>query len=317
MSKRVKAIFILAVIGCLIALVGCGKDESQDKQDSKGTADSGASQASHKLHIATTFYPMYEFTKQIVKDKAQVDLLIPATVEPHDWDPSPKDIEHIQKSDLLVYNSPEMETWAPNVQKSVSHVEFVQASKGIDLMKSAEEEEGSNLDPHVWLDPVLAEKEVETITQAIVKKDPDNKAFYEKNSEDYLKQLQQLDDLFRTTLADAPKKDIITQHAAFGYLAKEYGLNQVPIAGLEPDQEPSAKRLAELKTFAQKNKINIIYFEEVASPKVAQALADEVGAKAVVLSPLEGLTKKEQEQGLDYIEMMKRNLDALKQSLLK
>lgn len=306
--KRFRFKVFLALLMCSLAIAGCSNNESQsNSKDSK-------------LHIATTFYPMYEFTKNITKDKAQVDLLIPANVEPHDWDPSPKDIEKIQKSDLLIYNSPELETWAPDLQKSINNVKFVNASKGISLIKGSKEEEegdkGSHLDPHVWLDPVLAQKEVENITKAIVAKDPEHKAYYEKNSQQYIQQLKQLDHLYRTTLENAPKKEFITQHTAFSYLAKEYGLKQVPISGLTPEQEPSPARLAELKKFAQKHQVKIIYFEEIASPKVAQTLANEVGAKTEVLSPLEGLTKEEQDKGLNYVKIMKRNLDSLKKSLM-
>ena len=306
--KRFRFMVFLSLLMCSLAIAGCSNNES--RSNSKDS----------KLHIATTFYPMYEFTKNITKDKAQVDLLIPANVEPHDWDPSPKDIEKIQKSDLLIYNSPELETWAPDLQKSINNVKFVNASKGISLIKGSKEEEegdkGSHLDPHVWLDPVLAQKEVENITKAIVAKDPEHKAYYEKNSQAYIQQLKQLDHLYRTTLEKAPKKEFITQHTAFSYLAKEYGLKQVPISGLTPEQEPSPARLAELKKFAKKHQVKIIYFEEIASPKVAQTLANEVGAKTEVLSPLEGLTKEEQDKGLNYVKIMKRNLDSLKKSLM-
>ncbi|MBE3569661.1 MAG: zinc ABC transporter substrate-binding protein [Bacillales bacterium] len=307
--KRFRFIAIFTLLVFSLAIAGCSNNKSQStSKDSK-------------LHIATTFYPMYEFTKNITKDKAQVDLLIPSNVEPHDWDPSPKDIEKIQKSNLLIYNSPELETWAPDLQKSINNVKFVKASEGISLMKGAKEEEekgnkGSHLDPHVWLDPVLAQKEVENITKAVVAKDPEHKAYYEKNSQEYIQQLKQLDHLYRTTLEKAPKKEFITQHTAFSYLAKEYGLKQVPISGLTPEQEPSPARLAELKKFAQKHQVKIIYFEEIASPKVAQTLANEVGAKTEVLSPLEGLTKEEQDKGLNYVKIMKRNLDSLKKSLV-
>jgi zinc transport system substrate-binding protein len=305
--KRFRFMVIFTLLVFSLAIAGCSNNKGQSNpKDSK-------------LHIATTFYPMYEFTKNITKDKAQVDLLIPSNVEPHDWDPSPKDIEKIQQSDLLIYNSPEMETWAPELQKSINNVKFVKASEGISLMQGAKEEEkgdkGSHQDPHVWLDPVLAQKEVENITKAIVAKDPAHKAYYEKNSQEYIQQLKQLDHLYRTTLEKAPKKEFITQHAAFSYLAKEYGLKQVPISGLTPEQEPSPARLSYLKKFAQKHHVKIIYFEEVASPKVAQTLANEVGAKTEVLSPLEGLSKEEQDKGLNYIKIMKRNLDSLKKSL--
>jgi zinc transport system substrate-binding protein len=288
---------------------------------------------------------MYEFTKNITKDKAQVDLLIPSNVEPHDWEPSPKDMATIQKADVLIYNSPYMETWVSSIQKSLGTDQplFVEASKGISLMKGVEhdhqkegedhhdeglghnhnqhdEEEGhgdEQRDPHVWLSPVLAQQEVQTITDALVKQDPKNKDYYESNSQGYIQKLKDLDDLYQKTLHNASSKEIITQHAAFGYLAREYGLTQVPIAGFSPSEEPSAAKLAELKEFAKEHHIKAIYFEETTSPKVAQTLAAELGAKTEVLNTLEGLSKEDQKKGLSYIEVMKNNLKSLEKSLVK
>ncbi|MEN1969744.1 metal ABC transporter substrate-binding protein [Lentibacillus sp. N15] len=343
--KRVKLIIAL-LSTCILILAGCGNATSQSKEDNKSN---NSSSDSEKLHIVTTFYPMYEFTKNIVKDQAQVDLLIPATTEPHDWDPSPKDVATIQQADMFVYNSPSMETWVPSVEKSMDneHSQMVEASQDIDLMEGEEhhhhgehdhdgddhedgddhahedehehedahEHDHGGLDPHVWLSPVLAQKEVENITNAIIEQDPENEDVYKKNSQAYIDQLKELDQQYRTVLKDVSKKEVITQHAAFGYLAKEYGLKQVPIAGLSPDQEPSPAKLAELKDFAKQHDVNVIFFEELASPKVAKTLADEVGAKTEILHTLEGLSKEEQEKGLDYITVMEDNLDMLKNAL--
>ncbi|MEC1476843.1 metal ABC transporter substrate-binding protein [Bacillus haynesii] len=315
MKKQMTTALIAAT--CLSLFAGCSGNEEKQAN--------GSSSDHQKLQVTTTFYPMYEFTKQIAGDKADVDLLIPSTVEPHEWDPSPKDVQKIGESDVLVYNSPYMETWEPSIEKSVGKngPAFVKASKGIELMKGTGEEEEEHeesghehtYDPHVWLSPVLAQQEVKNITKALEKADPDNKDYYEKNRDAFLQKLQDLDQEYKSTLKDVPNKELITQHAAFGYLTKQYGLTQVPIAGLSPEQEPSAAKLAELKKFAQKHHIKTIFFEELASPKVAKTLADEIGAKTEVLHTLEGLSKEEQKQGLDYIDLMKNNLKQLESSL--
>ncbi len=179
-----------------------------------------------------------------------------------------------------------------------------------------EHEHSHAMDPHVWLSPVLAQKEVKNITAQIVKQDPDNKEYYEKNSKEYIAKLQDLDKLYRTTVKKRRRKNSLRKDTAFGYLAKEYGLTQVPIAGISPDQEPSATDLAKLKTYAKEHNVKVIYFEEIASSKVADTLASEIGAKTEVLNTLEGLSKEEQDKGLGYIDIMKQNLDALKDSLL-
>ncbi|MBP3041286.1 zinc ABC transporter substrate-binding protein [Bacillaceae bacterium Marseille-Q3522] len=342
--KRFKMKAILTAIVFLFVMAGCGSNSNQG--DNVSTGD-------EKLHVITSFYPMYEFTKNIAKDKAEVELLVPSNMEPHDWEPTPKDMAAIQKADLLIYNSSYMETWITSIQESLSRDQplFVEASEGITLMEGEahhhhgeegkhhdhheeegehhegesghheeeghdHEHEGTQLDPHVWLSPVLAQKEVETITAALVKQDPENKDFYETNSKEYIQQLKDLDELYRTTLENVSIKEIITQHAAFGYLTKEYGLIQVPIAGLSPSEEPSAAKLAELKEFAKEHQIKVIYFEETTSPKVAQTLANEIGAETEVLNTLEGLSEEDREKGLDYIGMMKNNLKSLEKSLV-
>ncbi|MFJ7726236.1 metal ABC transporter substrate-binding protein [Neobacillus sp. NPDC097160] len=312
----------LVTVACLTFISGCSSKETANE---KGNAD-----GDKKIHVVTTFYPMYEFTKRIAGDQATVDLLIPTNSEPHAWEPTPKDMANIQSADLLVYNSPYFETWVPTVEESLGKNKkplFIDASEGIALMKGTAEDEHVSatdekdhdhghgheypMDPHVWLSPALAQKEVETITAALEKKDPKNKEVYEKNSQEYLQQLKGLDQSYRDSLKEYMGKEIITQHAAFGYLTKEYGLKQVPIAGLSPEEEPSAARLAELKTFAQDHNLHTIYFEELASPKVAQTLASEIGAKTKVLHTLEGLSKEDQDKGLNYIEVMKINLKSL------
>lgn len=179
-----------------------------------------------------------------------------------------------------------------------------------------DEEQEHPMDPHVWLDPVLAQKEVENIKQAVIEVDSTHKQDYEKNADQFTTKLKDLDNEFRTTFGNAKHKEFVTQHAAFRYLAKEYDLTQIPISGLDPNQEPSPAKLAELQKYVKDNNIKIIYFEEITSPKVAKALADETGAKTVVLSPIEGITKEEQAKGIDYISYMKKNLDALKQSVM-
>ena len=300
----------------VLILAACSNDTSEKEDDGK-------------LKIMTTFYPMYEFTKNIAGDKADVELLIPSTIEPHDWEPTPKDIGNIQKADLFVYNSADMETWVFDITASIdsSDVAVVEASKGIKLIEEDEEAEESeeehehehshHADPHVWLSPVLAQQEVQTITDALVKVDPDNKEYYETESSKYIEKLKALDEEYKTELKGITSNEFITQHTAFSYLAKEYGLVQVPIAGLSPDEEPSAAKLAELKKFAEEHEINVIYFEELTSSKVAETLANELGADTEVLNALEGLSDEQQKAGEDYITVMEENLTQLKKSFFE
>ena len=145
--------------------------------------------------------------------------------------------------------------------------------------------------------------------------DPANKDDYKKNADAYIGKLKALDEVLQTGLKDVKHKDFVTQHAAFGYLAKEYGLTQVPIAGLSPEQEPAPDKMADIIKFAKENQVKTIFFETLVDPKIAQTVAKEIGAKTDVLNPIEGLTDEDKKNNLDYIGIMKNNLEALKKAL--
>ncbi|GIO13961.1 zinc ABC transporter substrate-binding protein [Cohnella xylanilytica] len=299
-------------------------------------ARSGASgEAETKLKVVTTFYPMYEFSRQVAGDNADVVALVPAGAEPHDWEPSAKDMALIADADVFVYNGI-VEGWAEKALASAGNADriVVKASEGIALQEGVAEEEddhghgdeaegaedrdhdhGHELDPHVWLDPSLAKREVSNIEAALAKADPEHAADYASNAEAFNAKLSELDQAFRDGLKDAKRKEFVTQHAAFGYLAKAYGLTQVPISGLSPDQEPSPERMADIVKEAKRRDVKTIFFETLVDPKVARTIADEIGAATDVLNPLEGLTDEDRKNGLDYIGIMRNNLAALKKAL--
>lgn len=323
-----------------------------DTQTSSGTPDT---QAAGKLKVEASFYPMYEFARGVGGDLADVELLVPSGTEPHDWEPTPQDIAKIEDADLLVYNGAGMESWVDQVRdaSSSAKLRFVEASKGLDIMEGSEEEEHQHehdsadehahesgeehdhaveeahdhegeeahghdhggLDPHVWLSPKLAVQEVRNIEAAFAEADPKNAARYTSNADAYVAKLEALDAEFKSGLSETKRTDFITQHAAFGYLARDYGLTQIPIAGLSPDQEPSAREMADVVEFAKQHDVKTIFFETLVSSKVAETIATEIGAQTDVLNPLEGLTSEETAAGEDYLSVMRKNLDALKKAL--
>ena len=312
MKSLKKGSLLIASLAILFIMVGCGNQE--------------ATKDSTKLQIVTSFYPMYDFTQNVAGDNAEVSVLMKAGTEPHDYEPSAKDIAKIADSDVFVYNSKEMETWVSSVLTNIDTKKtvVVDASQGIDLLEGnhsddeteAEHEGHSHAhDPHIWLDPVLAQKQVDTIKEGIIKADTKNKETYEKNALAYKEKLAALNEKFERGLKNAENRTFVTQHAAFAYLANRYDLEQVAIAGLSPDQEPSPAKLAELNDFIKENNIKIIYFAETASPKIAKTVANETGAKLEVLSPIEGITQEEQEKGVDYIKVMEKNLEALEKAI--
>ena len=312
MKKKLLTFCALSILVGVLGACSSNHKETKDKSD--------------KIKVTTTFYPMYEFTKHIVGDEGEVDMVISGGVEPHDYEPSAKDIKNIQDSDVFVYNNENMETWVPTVESVLKegNVHTIKATENMVLLPGTHEEEHDEhehnkeehhhtheLDPHVWLAPNLAMKEVEEIRNQLIKAYPSKKQVFSANADNYLKELAALDKSYKETLSNAKQKSFVTQHAAFGYLALEYGLNQVPISGLSPEQEPSPARLAELNNYVKDNKIHYIYFESNATDTIAKTLAKETGVELLVLNPLEGLTQKQLDNGENYVSVMKDNLKAL------
>jgi zinc transport system substrate-binding protein len=289
MNVRRMMIFALAALMALSSLTGCA-------------------QRSEGLDVVASFYPMADFVQKIGGDRVRVTTMVPSGTEPHDWEPSPRDIVTLEKAKVFVYNGAGMEHWVQDVLGSLSNTALIAAevSKGVVL---------SGDDPHVWLDPMNAKIEMANIRDALSKADPEGKSAYEANYQKYAGQLDALDQEYRAALAGIANKDVVVAHAAYGYLCQAYGLNQTAIDGLSPDSEPDPARVAEIIDFAKQHSVKVIFFEELVSPKVAQSIAQQAGAKTDVLNPIEGLTDEETKAGDEYFSVMRRNLAALVNAL--
>lgn len=271
------------------------------------------SQEGKRLSVATSFYPLYFFAKEIAQDKADVKNITPAGAEPHDYEPTAQDIAGIERSDLLILNGDGLEAWGESIRKNIdpSHTTVVIAGEGLATKAAA----GEVMDPHIWLSPMLAEKMVDRIMQGFIKADPKNRNAYRSNADRLKAQLADLDIAYKQGLSFCAEKNIITSHASFGYLAEAYGLKQVSITGFSPDAEPSSQQLADIVKFAKDNNVKYIFFESLVSPKLAETIATEVGAQTLVLDPLEGLNSEEIAAGKNYFSVMKDNLVNLETAL--
>ncbi len=269
-----------------------------------------------KLQITASFYPYYFFASTIGGDKIQVTNITPSGAEPHDYELNSGDLVQINSSKLLILNG-SVEPWAQKIQTDLKGkgTRVLIAGEGLFTQKVSDEEGNSVTDPHIWLDPLLAKKQVLSILNALTLIDPANKNYYQENSTKLLNDLDALDSKFRIGLTSCKQKNIITSHAAFGYLAKEFGLIQNPIAGLTPDSEPSLRELGNITNFVKKNNIKYIFFESLVSPKLAETIARETGATTLVLNPLEGLTPEEKSKGENYLTVMETNLHNLEIAL--
>ena len=299
----------------LSLLTGCGT------QPADTATDDG------RLRVLTSFYPMYDFACKIGGDCIDVTNMVPSGTEPHDWEPSTNDLKNLEKADVFIYNGADMEPWADDLLVSRSDtLHVVEASENVELRTTdgehehAHEHEGADhhhgdFDPHVWLDPENAKIEMEAIRDALCAADPENSTVFQSNYEKYAAELDALDAEFREKLASLPSRTIVVAHEAFGYLCDAYGLTQVGIEGLSPDSEPDPGRMAEVIDFVREHSISTIFFEELVSPKVAEAIASETGAQAKMLSPLEGLSDEQAAAGADYFSVMHDNLAALMEAL--
>jgi zinc transport system substrate-binding protein len=280
-----------------------------------------------RLVVYASMYPLAFFAEQIGGNQVTVHNLTPAGAEPHDYEPTQKDLIELNKSDLFIYNGAGLEGWIDKVKTNINtgQTMLIESTKNITLLTKSEEEEDDhhhhedkhteNVDPHVWLNPLLAKQQAENIKQALIQKDPEHKTIYEQNYQKLAKRLDQLDQIYQSALSQTKNKNVLTSHAAFHYLTERYSLKQVAISGLSPEQEPSPKRLKEIIQYAEKENIRYIFFEKLVDPKVAKIVSNEIHATALVLDPLEGLTLNEQKKGEDYFSIMMRNLENLKIAL--
>jgi len=255
---------------------------------------------SEKIVVIASFNPLYEFTKQIGKEKVDVSVLVPFGIEPHDWEPTISDLQKIQNADLIIINGVGFENWIDNVEAINLDIVIVDTSNGISIIQN---------DPHIWLNPVFAQTQVENIAESIIKLDPTNKKFYRENTDNYISKLDILDKQIKQELTEC-KKDFIAFHDAFSYFALQYSLNQhTIISSNQPHQEPSSRTLESIINLAKDYDIKTIFAEEAADTRTSQVIANEIDGQVLVLSPLEI------DDSDNYISKMETNLANLKEAL--
>ena len=269
-----------------------------------GAAPQEASNAGNHTRVVTSFYPLYDFAYHIAGDRAEVSSMVPPGVEPHDWEPTLGDVNRARSADMLVINGAGLESWVDGIGAK----RIVNTSEGIELADGA--------DPHVWLDPVLAIEQVESIRAALALVDPENAAYYNENAAAYAGELDSLDSFIRSELATCEKSDFIAFHDAFSRFTQRYGLNQHTIHGISPEGEVLPQRLQQVVELADELGINTVYSEDMVDSRLAQVIADEIpGGRVLTLSPIEGIDREELAAGIGYIEKMKENVGSLKEGL--
>lgn len=270
-----------------------------------GGSASGDDSAEGRLQVAAAFYPYQFVAERVGGPEVEVTNLTKAGAEPHDVELTAQQVAGLGEADLVVYSR----GFQPLVDEAVDTEAKDRAFDVLTAVQLRVEPEGGK-DPHVWLDPVRLGAIAVELGDRLAERSPDRAAGFRQRAAELDTELRALDEQLRTGLRSCLRKQLVTSHDAYGYLAGAYGLEQVPVAGLSPEDEASAGRLAEIATQARADGVTTIFFEELVSPKVSESLAREVGATATVLSALEGPP----DSG-DYLSAMQESLSTLRTAL--
>ena len=281
-----KKILICLLSSIFILFLGaCSQDKQNDVNES------------HGMKIVTSFYPVYSMVKAVSGDLNDVRM-IQSSSGIHSYEPSANDIAAIYDADVFVYHSHTLESWAgsldPSLQKS--KVKVLEASEGmtLDRVSGLEDievgkgvDEKSLYDPHTWLDPEKVAEEAQIIADKLSELDSENKEIYQSNAKKFIDKAHELTNKYKPIFDKVEQRTFVTQHTAFSYLAKRFDLNQLGIAGISPDQEPSPRQLSEIQEFVKTYKVKTIFTESNASSKVAETLIKSTGVNLKTLNPLE------------------------------
>jgi zinc transport system substrate-binding protein len=303
--RRIHNRFILVIVFCVLILSRLLFAESS------------------KIKIVATVFPLMEFSRAVCGVRGEVSLLIPPGAEIHTWNPRPSDIVKISSADLFIYVGANLEPWIYDLLKSIKNpaLRILEASRDLPLLEVFADSHGhghshGELDPHIWLDFELDQIIVDRIAALLSDIDAKYSSFYQHNATSYKEKLQLLDNQFLDGLEECASRVIILGgHSAFGYLAKKYNLQQISLYGLSPDSEPTPRQMIEVVKLSKKQKVKVVFFEEYVSDELARVLAKEIGARTLVLNPGANLNKDQLESGVNFFDIMKKNLENLRNGL--
>ena len=330
-SKEVRNLkkYIVAIISFIILIiimtiiVMCFKTESVVKNE-------------EKLQIVATLFPQYDFAKQIVKDKADVKLLLNSGVETHNYEPTGKDmITILSGSDMFLYTGTNLEPWTEKIVQNLetTNCKIVNVSDGIELITIEEFEErhiNSEIlieeheeehkhqeiyDGHIWQNPKNAVKMLDNVLKALCEIDPDNAEYYTKNAEEYRNQILELDGELRNIVNQSERKEIaVGGEFAYAYLVEEYGINFVSVyTNCGEGEDPSIAKVKSVIDYINKYNIPVVYYEELSEGTVAKMIAEETEAEPLVLYSIHNGDTEED----TYVSLMSKNLENLKKGLIK
>lgn len=305
---------------CMLLLIAACNNESEKSPETESNQN--------QLSIYTTVYPLTYFAERIGGDYVKVSSIYPPGANEHHFEPTQKDMMNLAESDLFFYIGLNLEPFAENAEKSLANekVEFINTSENVpqDQLHTAHHEDEEehehdhdhgDFDPHIWLSPKIAKSLALTIKDSLVEKLPEQEATFTENYNTLVEELDDLDKQLTNMAKGAKTKTFFVSHEAFGYIAEEYGLEQVGISGLNSQDEPSQKELTKLVDLGKELNIKYIFFEQNVSSNVASVIQKEIGAKSLTLHNLSVLTEDDIKNNETYFTLMKKNIESLQQAL--
>lgn len=280
------------------------------------TPDSG------KLQVAATFYPLAYVAEQIGGDLVTVSAITPSGVEPHDFEPTPRDVVTFESADVVLMTGTAVDAWAGRLQPDLNNknVHTIIAAEVLQLSRTVSSSDAElpagSFDPHFWLDLTQMGALGQAVAEAFRTRDPLHADLYTARAADFYESMSVLDEAFMTGLGACQSRSMVVSHDAFRYLARRYDLQSIAIAGISPDEEPSPQQLASIIRTVAETGATTIFFEPLVSPALANTIAAEAHITTAVLNPIEGITPAEAAEHKNYTSIMMENLEALRLALV-
>lgn len=314
MNRKNILLYLLSAFVGLFVLLGCSQ-ETPEANNSSSENDED------QMTIVTSFYPVYAMTREIVGKEHPV-YMIQSGAGIHGFEPSAQDVQAIYDADVFIYHSDTLESWARSVKESAedSDTIMIEASEELELLRvpgledveiAPGMDERTLYDPHTWLDPKLVADEIQYIATKLSEIDPKNAEQYAQNADEFTEEAHAIIEEYQPKFEALTQKTFVTQHTAFYYLAERFGLEQLGIAGISNEVEPSARQIAEIQDFMKEYNVQTIFVEANVSSQAADVLAAETGAEVVVLEPLEADPKNNK----SYLTNLRENIEVLYQNL--
>jgi len=298
LSRRASRIVLPVLL--LWVLTGCGGGPSQRNE------------MTEKLLVVASIPPLRDFARRVGGSRVETDVILPPGSSPHTFEPKPDQLARLDKAQVLILNGRGLEPWVADLVDAVRSPDLlvVETAKGLDLIQEGSGRDRGSGNPHVWLDPINAIHQVDRIRDALVEIDTNGRETYQRNAAEFIAELHRLDQEIRETVATFEGKEFVSQHAAWTYFAKRYGLVEAGVVETTPGREPSPREIANIVRTVRETGVKAVFAEPQLPQKAARVIAAESGAKVLLLDPLGG-------DGSDYLELMRRNIETLKDGLGK